>query len=122
MIFRAIGENYAHMFDVRGKSTRSEYWWFVLYYLLVAVAILVGYASFVGVQGPESVLRIAFNILLVAWGVPTIISLFTAGIRRLHDIGRSGWYFLISLVPIVGPILLLISFASASTDRMEGTK
>ena len=107
-MIRSIGENYSRMFDVRGKSTRAEYWWFVLYYFIAAMILMIGYVFLVGVRGHETVLRVVLTALIAVWGVPTLIALLAAAIRRLHDIGRSGWYLLVSLVPIIGPILLLI--------------
>ena len=70
--------------NFEGRARRSEYWWFMLFVNLVSM-VTCGFAS-------------------IVFLVPTIA--VTA--RRLHDIGRSGWWQLISFIPLVGFILLLI--------------
>lgn len=70
--------------NFEGRARRSEYWWFMLFVNLVSI-VTCGFAS-------------------IVFLVPTIA--VTA--RRLHDIGRSGWWQLISFIPLAGAILLLI--------------
>ena len=84
------------------RSTRSEYWWWVLFTLIVGIvagfidAVVFGTSS-TGV-GPLSAIA---NIALFLPGLSLII-------RRLHDTDRSGWWFWIILVPIVGVIVLIV--------------
>ncbi|MBQ1724352.1 MAG: DUF805 domain-containing protein [Muribaculaceae bacterium] len=83
-------------FNFEGRARRSEYWWFVLANFCASIVL-----SFLG------------NLINFPW-LTTILSLallipslgLTA--RRLHDIGKSGWLMLISIIPIVGAILLII--------------
>ena len=83
-------------FNFEGRARRSEYWWFVLANFCASIVL-----SFLG------------NLINFPW-LTTILSLallipslgLTA--RRLHDIGKSGWVMLISIIPIVGAILLII--------------
>lgn len=79
-----------------GRARRSEYWYFVLFYIIL-------YAVFLGVgiaiKAPAIVAIVALGLLLPAWGVT---------VRRLHDTGRSGWWILIGIVPLVGGIVLLV--------------
>lgn len=88
--------NYA---SFSGRASRSEYWYFVLFSILLnfVVSFVVGMVS--DMAGILANLLIAFGLLLPSLAV---------GVRRLHDIGRSGWWLLIGLVPLVGPILLLV--------------
>ncbi len=67
----------------KGRATRSEYWWFYLFTLLAGLGIGI-VASVTGVE--------ALSYATYAFTVPSIF----AGIRRLHDINRSGWWLLIS--------------------------
>lgn len=80
-----------------GRAHRTEYWMFVLFYVL----IYIGLAVIEGVLGGPGILTLIFGLGLL---VPSIA--VTA--RRLHDTGRSGWWILISLVPLVGWIVLLV--------------
>lgn len=99
---RVVAESYAK-FD--GRSGRAEFWWFFLANLIVGVVLsLLGQAS------------TFFYIIYVIYGLALIIPSIAVGIRRLHDINRTGWWILIALVPLVGFIVLLVFYATAG-DR-----
>jgi uncharacterized membrane protein YhaH (DUF805 family) len=76
---------------VEGRASRSEYWWFVLFSLLLQVAAHV-------VAGEAAAGIVALVLLLPGVGV---------GGRRLHDMGRSAWWLLVGLIPIVGVFILI---------------
>jgi uncharacterized membrane protein YhaH (DUF805 family) len=84
-----------------GRAGRAEFWWFFLFYL---VAVLIGYAIDAAV-GAGGILYVVVTLGLI---LPTIAVEF----RRLHDTGRSGWWILITLIPLIGSIWLLVLFAS----------
>jgi uncharacterized membrane protein YhaH (DUF805 family) len=79
-----------------GRSTRKEYWMFVLINLIASIIV-----SIVGAS-----LRIKH--LDQIYGLAVLLPGIGIGIRRLHDIGRSGWWMLIGLIPIVGTIILIV--------------
>jgi uncharacterized membrane protein YhaH (DUF805 family) len=82
-----------------GRARRSEYWWFVLFNLIVSVvARLVDAAAF-GTSTAYLTIIVALALLLPGLAV---------AVRRLHDIGKSGWWILLALVPIVGAIVLIV--------------
>ena len=89
-----------------GRAGRSEYWWFYLFTVLMSwgstlvAAAMFNYGDLMGDIFP-SIVSLAF-----------IIPAFAAGSRRLHDIGKSGWWQLLYLLPIIGWILLIIWFAT----------
>ena len=76
--------------DFSGRATRSEFWWFSLFQLIVLVIAGVISDIFYGV--------VALGLLLPGLAV---------GARRLHDIGKTGWLLLLWLVPLIGWVLLL---------------
>lgn len=85
-----------------GRAQRAEYWYFILFNFLVSMALIlidsvIGPLTYGGVGLFHSVYALA--VLL-----PSIAVL----VRRLHDIGRTGWWFFIGLVPLVGFIVLLV--------------
>lgn len=85
-----------------GRATRSEYWYFVLFNLLISIAIgIVEGALFKG----SALLGNLYSLALL---VPSL----AVGARRLHDIGKSGWWMLIALIPIVGWIMLIVWYAT----------
>ncbi|MCC6192867.1 MAG: DUF805 domain-containing protein, partial [Burkholderiales bacterium] len=80
-----------------GRARRKEYWMFILFNLIVA-AILNTVDWMVGTGG----------LLGGIYGLAVLIPGIAVTVRRLHDTGRSGWWILIVLVPLVGWIILLI--------------
>ncbi|WP_120430534.1 DUF805 domain-containing protein [Acinetobacter baylyi] len=90
-------KNYAN-FD--GRARRKEYWFFRL-----GMLILVIMASLIDTILETDV--IFTGLVLLASLIPDL----AVSVRRLHDTGKSGWWFLISLIPIIGMILLIIWFA-----------
>jgi uncharacterized membrane protein YhaH (DUF805 family) len=90
--FKLALENYA-VFS--GRTSRREYWMFVLFNILFtlianALDFITGFNAF----------AIVYNLILF---VPSIAIV----VRRLHDINRSGWYYLISLIPLVGWVIII---------------
>jgi uncharacterized membrane protein YhaH (DUF805 family) len=97
--------------DFSGRSRRKEYWLFLLFIILVSVGVGVVEAALglAGTVGPYGAVSLLFAIAII---VPSI----AVGVRRLHDTDRSGWWILISFVPIVGSIVLLVFYV------LEGTR
>jgi len=86
-----------------GRSRRKEYWFFVLFNILVSLALaIVDY--FTGTYNA----RYGMGLLGGLYTLAVLIPAIAVTVRRLHDTGRSGWWFLIVLVPIVGGIVLLV--------------
>ena len=86
----------------RGRARRREYWIFELMTAAIALALFV-LAVELGKAGFPYFLSLPF-LYVVATAIPSISSL----VRRLHDTGRSGWWFWINLIPLFGPVSLLI--------------
>ena len=91
-------QNYANF---EGRARRAEYWW---PYLAVMIAVMI--ASMIGVM-----IGCCIPFLNILVGLATMIPIIAAGVRRLHDLGKSGLYYLFVLIPVVGGIILLIWFA-----------
>ena len=86
--------------DFTGRAGRSEFWWFALFTVLVSLVASFLLGRWFG--------QLANLVLLL----PSI----AVGTRRLHDIGKSGWFQLIWLVPLVGWLLLIYWFVQPSTS------
>jgi uncharacterized membrane protein YhaH (DUF805 family) len=99
---KVVFENYANF---NGRARRSEYWFFALMYFIIAiVAIMID-----GALGTNfSPLPYGYVYVLVA--LAHFIPSLAVGVRRLHDVGKSGWFYFIVLIPIVGAIWLLVLF------------
>ena len=86
---QAVVTCFAKYVDFSGRASRSEYWWFFLAYLVLAVV-----GSFIH--------QYLYFIVVLAF----ILPMLSAGARRLHDIGKSGWWLLLGLIPLVNLVLL----------------
>jgi uncharacterized membrane protein YhaH (DUF805 family) len=86
-----------------GRSRRAEYWYFVLFNLIVAI-VLAAIDSLLGTFSSAQNIGLLSGIYSLAVLIPTL----AVTIRRLHDIDRSGWWILINLVPLIGTIVLLV--------------
>jgi uncharacterized membrane protein YhaH (DUF805 family) len=93
----AVNSCFRQYVGFSGRASRSEFWWFLLFGLLVGLA-----AAIVDQRGTIGAL-----ISLVLF-LPSL----AVGVRRLHDAGHSGWWLLIGLVPIAGLVVLIIFFVS----------
>ena len=110
--------------DFSGRSRRKEYWMFLLFEIIVifGVILLFGTLGALGDtaengQSPASIIAgglmgLLFLAIILGFMVPRL----AVTVRRLHDVDKSGWFMFISLVPLIGPIVLLIFLCT------EGTK
>jgi len=89
----AISTCFTKYADFTGRAKRAEYWWFVLFMVLVSLLL-----HFV----------VGSGLLRGLFSLATIIPYWAVGARRLHDTDRSGWWQLLVFVPIIGWIFLLI--------------
>ena len=83
-------------FTIEGRASRSEYWWFYLAFIIANIGLTI----------VDSALGTPLAFLLLA----LIPASFCAAIRRMHDIGKSGWWLLIGLIPLIGGLVLLYWF------------
>lgn len=106
---KAVFSKYA---TFEGRARRSEYWWFVLFNLIVSalLALLFGNGHGMG-EGAMMGGNLASNL----WWLATILPSLAVGARRLHDIDRTGWWQLIWFVPLIGWIVLIVFFATRGT-------
>ena len=90
-------------FCFSGRARRKEYWMFALFNYIAG--LIVGFVGgFIG--GVTGLTALAY--LGVVYHLAALLPGLGVCARRLHDIGKSGWWFLIVLVPFVGPIVLIV--------------
>ncbi|MBC8467736.1 MAG: DUF805 domain-containing protein [Candidatus Marinimicrobia bacterium] len=106
---KVVRDNYANF---NGRASRQEYWMFVLFNIIFAVVAMV----------VDGVLGLGFIIYLL-YMLAVLIPSIAVFVRRMHDIGKSGWWFFISLIPLIGGIWLLVLLATdgSSEDNNYGT-
>ena len=102
-----LKENYCNF---EGRAPRSEYWWFALFAVLLGIvtSIIDGILGTVTANGIGLISSIASLALII----PSI----AVAVRRLHDTDRSGWFYLLNFIPIIGWIVLIIFFVQQGTN------
>jgi len=85
-----------------GRARRKEYWMFILFHSIFTILAMILDNVF-GIAGSQGYGPI-YGIYCLALFIPSLAVSF----RRLHDVGKSGWFLLISLIPLVGAIWILI--------------
>jgi len=94
--------------NFQGRARRKAYWMFALFNV-IAIVVLGLIEGTLGLSGQNG-----YGILTGIYSLAIILPGLAVAIRRLHDTGRSGWWILIGLVPLVGPIVLLVFFVQDS--------
>ena len=110
---RSYFDGMLRYFEMSGRSTRMQYWMFALVQILLTIgAIALDYQTggFRDLKNPQPTATLFVGLVHI---VPSI----TVTVRRLHDIGRSGWWYFLPLVPVVGGIVLLIWMCWPSDDH-----
>ena len=97
--FEAIKLAFVHYADFKGRSRRSEYWWFTLFNTIIGFVLGLLLPNFAWI-----------------WSLVVLLPSLALCVRRLHDVGKSGWFYLWILLPLVGGIILLIQFCKDSTE------
>lgn len=104
-----------------GRARRSEYWYFVLFTLLTAIA-----ASIVGgiigslIGGAETATAIGMAFYYLAC-LALLIPGLAVSVRRLHDTDHSGWWLLAGLVPVIGGLaILVLTLMDSKPDNQYG--
>lgn len=104
-----------HYLDFNGRASRSQYWYFVLYYFLISLVLAFIDTLVINPMlgaTPEQMAR--GGILQMIFGLALFLPSLSIGVRRLHDIGKSGWWLLLSFIPIIGVLVLLFWFIQDS--------
>ena len=108
-------KNYAKF---SGRARRSEYWFFALFNMIFALIAMV-LDNFLGTTlSMGDGVSLPYGYMYLLYVLAVFIPGLAVTVRRLHDIGKSGWMFLIVLIPIIGPIWLLVLFC---TDSQQGS-
>ncbi len=97
---KVVFENYANF---NGRARRSEYWWFILANMILAIVAMV-IDNVAGITFGQ----IPYGPVYVLYALAVFLPGLAVTVRRLHDVGKSGWFYFIVLIPLVGAIWLLV--------------
>ena len=89
----------------QGRAARTEYWMFVLFNLIASIVLSI----------IQKILHLD-PYLTSLYSLAVLLPSLAVGARRLHDTGKSGWWLLLSLIPLVGAIILLVFMCQDSQD------
>jgi uncharacterized membrane protein YhaH (DUF805 family) len=99
-------KNYANF---EGRARRKEYWMFVLFHaIFCCVAVFIDFQL-------GSALETGFLPVTIVYALALIIPSIAVVVRRLHDIGKSGWMYLVGFIPVIGGIWILILMVTDGT-------
>jgi uncharacterized membrane protein YhaH (DUF805 family) len=105
---KVVFENYANF---KGRARRSEYWYFTLMNMIIVILTMV-LDNVAGLTFGSLGYGILYSLYTLAIFIPGL----AVTVRRLHDVGKSGWFFLMILIPLVGGIWLLVLFCTEGED------
>ena len=123
----AIASAFRNYVTFRGRASRSAYWWFALFALLVELPFYVWYmagtisavataANATGTAPPSiPVGALVPGLFLGLVGLALFLPALGLAVRRLHDCDRSGWYYFMAFIPFVGSLILLIFYVQEGT-------
>ncbi|MDO4771168.1 DUF805 domain-containing protein [Porphyromonas sp.] len=94
-------------FNFEGRARRAEYWSFALFSFVITV-----FFNILMLVNPDNMML--WSTILILFALAVFLPGLGVTVRRLHDVGRSGWWIFIGLVPIVGAILLLVWYLTDS--------
>ena len=103
---QAISSFWANYANFNGRARRSEYWFSYLFWVLV----------YFGAFVVDAIVGTVF-VIAGLWALATLIPLLSVSVRRLHDTGKSGSYYLMGLIPFAGGIILLVYFLQDSVGH-----
>jgi len=109
---KVMRDNYANF---NGRARRKEYWMFTLFFMLFLLVPSFVFGLLIGMFPSETVL-ISGGIILAALYFIHLVPALAVTVRRLHDTGKSGWLYLLALIPYIGSLIIFI-FTVIKGDR-----
>ena len=100
---QAVSSGFTHYASFSGRTPRSGYWWWVLFTFVMGIAAGIADTIFGTMFNGQ-----AFGIFGLVVGLVMILPSIAVTFRRLHDTGRSGWWWLLSVICFIGGIILLV--------------
>ena len=91
--------------QLNGRAGRPEFWLFVLVNFVISMVFYI--LTIVAATAGSSTLALVFNLVLLVYGLATLVPTIAVGVRRLHDIGKEGVWFCINFIPLVGGLWYL---------------
>tara|TARA_B100001027_G_C16133699_1_gene270433 strand:- start:269 stop:646 length:378 start_codon:yes stop_codon:yes gene_type:complete len=110
---KVMRDNYANF---SGRARRKEYWMFVLVQTIIMIGLMI-LDSVLGLDFELQGISLGYGYLYLIGLIVHIVPSLALIVRRLHDIGKSGWFYFIFLIPFIGIIWLLVLFCTAGQKQ-----
>ena len=116
---KVLKDNYVNF---NGRARRKEFWMFQLFLIIITTTCIV-LDNILGTVvamdfGPFGLIVLPFGWLYFLCGIFHFLPSLSLVVRRLHDVGKSGWWYLIGLITIIGGVILIVFFCSEG-DKNE---
>ena len=105
-----------------GRARRSEYWYFVLFNVIFATAAMLldhAFGTTFTLNTIDGPLPLFYGYVYLMYALAVFMPGLAVTVRRLHDSGKSGWYILVSLIPLAGAIWLLVLLCTDSNPGIN---
>lgn len=113
--FSALDSVFTKYFSFKGRASRSEYWWYQLMYFIILIAAFSFDVYLFDPNAPVSLNPLSYFTSF--WLLANIVPNLTVSVRRLHDSGKSGLFWLVLFIPFIGSILFIILMVLESDHR-----
>ena len=105
---KVMRDNYANF---SGRARRKEYWMFVLVQTIVMIGLMI-LDSVLGLDFELQGISLGYGYFYLIGLIVHFIPSLAVLVRRLHDVGKSGWFYFIFLIPIIGVLWLLVLYCT----------
>lgn len=102
---------YKEYANFEGRARRREFWGFMLFWYIIYLAV---YGFFMLAFKDDAFMMIVGMVICFLLAIASIVPQLAVSVRRLHDIGKSGWYYFVNFIPLIGSIWLLVMFCTDS--------
>lgn len=107
-MLEAVSSVFSKYVTFSGRARRAEYWWFTLFSTIMGIVMQIADGVVFGTKPmTEPMAMPSIGIIYGIWTLVILLPSVAVWVRRLHDIGRSGWWWLLLFIPIIGWIVLL---------------
>ena len=112
----AVKSGYQNYLTFSGRASRPAFWWWFLFQIIVSIVIglIFGTGHMIADQTTMA-MHYQGGLIANLWALANFLPGLAIGIRRLHDVDKSGWWTLIVLIPLVGAIVLIVWYCIKGT-------
>lgn len=103
---KVVRDNYANF---SGRARRSEYWYFILCNALIKLVLGLITVAIIKASNTMGIIGV---VLIILYSFAMVVPNLAVVVRRLHDVGKSGWFYFVSFIPLVGQIWILALFCT----------